>query len=368
MCASLCPIRRSILRKEFVGKTGLVKFREDGARYGAKHDIVKVMELSDGRAREWQTVGSVLESKTSLLRDFWNKEIKPSLKNTIRVVLIEEEPLLSKEAVGKDQKCILTHSCTEFVNFSKNKSNPYSVKPVKFCCRGFLINVLHWLERDLNVRADVYLVKDGKFGAYDQQTGQWNGMVKDLIDGEADMALTSLTISESRAKVVDFSYPFLYGQTKVVISTRDTAPVYGLGFRFLDPFDSDLWLVTLLHIVVIWFIVWYLERKSPYGHHGGYGRENDFFSFAVCMSYVWSNFFKLQLEDGKPRSLSVRLTTAVFSFSALILTTSYTANLAASLVRSEEENSVSGITDPKVRQIRCACIFHWMRSHRPGFP
>lgn len=47
---------------------------------------------------------------------------------------------------------------------------------------GYCIDLLRELSTILGFRYEVRLVEDGKFGALDEGTGQWNGMVRELID------------------------------------------------------------------------------------------------------------------------------------------------------------------------------------------
>jgi hypothetical protein len=46
------------------------------------------------------------------------------------------------------------------------------------------------IKDDLNFTYELYLVPDGKFGAM-EQTGNWNGMIGQLVSGEADIALVT---------------------------------------------------------------------------------------------------------------------------------------------------------------------------------
>ena len=47
---------------------------------------------------------------------------------------------------------------------------------------GYCIDLLRELSAILGFRYEVRLVEDGKFGALDEGTGQWNGMVRELMD------------------------------------------------------------------------------------------------------------------------------------------------------------------------------------------
>lgn len=53
---------------------------------------------------------------------------------------------------------------------------------------------------------------------------RWNGMVGEILEDKADMIVSSLTINNERAKVIDFSKPFKYqGITILVKKVRKTA-------------------------------------------------------------------------------------------------------------------------------------------------
>ena len=47
------------------------------------------------------------------------------------------------------------------------------------------------------------------YGVPDDETGEWNGIVRQLIDRRADMAVASMTINYARESVIDFSKPFM---------------------------------------------------------------------------------------------------------------------------------------------------------------
>ena len=51
-------------------------------------------------------------------------------------------------------------------------------------------------------------------------TGEWNGLIKQLQDGDADMVITSLQITPSRASAVDFTMPYLETGTAIIVSLR----------------------------------------------------------------------------------------------------------------------------------------------------
>lgn len=68
-----------------------------------------------------------------------------------------------------------------------------------------------------------------------QNTGKWNGLIKTLQEGGADMALTSLQITPNRAEAVEFTVPYLETGTAIIVSLRnDTISAYAiLGAPYL---------------------------------------------------------------------------------------------------------------------------------------
>ncbi|XP_024852604.1 glutamate receptor ionotropic, kainate 2 isoform X4 [Bos indicus x Bos taurus] len=74
---------------------------------------------------------------------------------------------------------------------------------------GYCIDLLRELSTILGFTYEIRLVEDGKYGAQDDANGQWNGMVRELIDHKADLAVAPLAITYVREKVIDFSKPFM---------------------------------------------------------------------------------------------------------------------------------------------------------------
>lgn len=59
---------------------------------------------------------------------------------------------------------------------------------------GYCIDLLRELSGILGFRYEVRLVEDGKYGALDEGTGQWNGMVQELMDHVSQQSAGFLTV------------------------------------------------------------------------------------------------------------------------------------------------------------------------------
>ena len=51
---------------------------------------------------------------------------------------------------------------------------------------GFCIDLLNAIAKNLHFDYVIYEVEDGRFGAQDQRTGEWRGLVRELIDKVSD--------------------------------------------------------------------------------------------------------------------------------------------------------------------------------------
>ena len=125
-----------------------------------------------------------------------------------------------------------------------------------------MIDFLQRLESDTRFRGVVHIVKDGSFGTIDAKTRQWNGMVGELVRGEADMAVAPLTITAKRSEVVDFTYPYLDAANGIMVSTEPAVHTLW-DFVFLNTFSESLWLALFVTIQVMPYFVNTITKNLP---------------------------------------------------------------------------------------------------------
>ncbi|XP_038551043.1 glutamate receptor ionotropic, kainate 2-like [Micropterus salmoides] len=123
---------------------------------------------------------------------------------------------------------------------------------------GYCIDLLRELANILGFLYEVRLVEDGKYGTQDENTGQWNGMVKELMDHRADLAVAPLAITYVREKVIDFSKPFMtLGISILYRKPNGTNP--GV-FSFLNPLSPDIWMYILLAYLGVSCVLFVIAR------------------------------------------------------------------------------------------------------------
>ncbi|MGH0150839.1 UNVERIFIED_CONTAM: hypothetical protein FKN15_044394 [Acipenser sinensis] len=124
---------------------------------------------------------------------------------------------------------------------------------------GYCIDLLKELANILGFTYEIRLVEDGKYGAQeDTNNGQWNGMVKELMDHKADLAVAPLAITYAREKVIDFSKPFMtLGISILYRKPNGTNP--GV-FSFLNPLSPDIWMYILLAYLGVSCVLFVIAR------------------------------------------------------------------------------------------------------------
>ena len=77
------------------------------------------------------------------------------------------------------------------------QSKPYIMKTAKFdnmeeeerakaafstLYEGYVVDLIKALSKQVKFKYEMYIVADGAYGAYNEKTGKWNGMIADLIN------------------------------------------------------------------------------------------------------------------------------------------------------------------------------------------
>ncbi|XP_041437516.1 glutamate receptor ionotropic, kainate 1 isoform X1 [Xenopus laevis] len=318
------------------GLTGRITFnRTDGLRRDFDLDIISLkedgMEKAAGETvnhlyKVWKKVG-VWNSNTGLnmtdnLKDK-STNITDSLANrTLIVTTILEDP---------------------YVTYRKSDKPLYGNDRFE----GYCLDLLKELSTILGFTYEVRLVVDGKYGAQNDK-GEWNGMVRELIDHKADLAVAPLTITYVREKVIDFSKPFMtLGISILYRKPNGTNP--GV-FSFLNPLSPDIWMYVLLACLGVSCVLFVIARFTPYEWYNPHPCnpdsdvvENNF----TLLNSFWFGVGALMQQGSElmPKALSTRIVGGIWWFFTLIIISSYTANLAAFLTVERMESPIDSADD-----------------------
>uniref|UniRef100_A0AAZ3R051 Glutamate receptor n=1 Tax=Oncorhynchus tshawytscha TaxID=74940 RepID=A0AAZ3R051_ONCTS len=212
---------------------------------------------------------------------------------------------------------------------------------------GYCLDLLKELSNILGFTYEVKLVSDGKYGAQNDK-GEWNGMVRELIDHIADLAVAPLTITYVREKVIDFSKPFMtLGISILYRKPNGTNP--GV-FSFLNPLSPDIWMYVLLACTGVSCVLFVIARFTPYEWYNPHPcnpsselLENNF----TLLNSFWFGVGALMQQGSElmPKAYSTRIVGGIWWFFTLIIISSYTANLAAFLTVERMDAPIDSADD-----------------------
>lgn len=127
---------------------------------------------------------------------------------------------------------------------------------------GYTMDLIEELAQILGFRYTFRLVSDGKYGSKDPKTGKWNGMIAELINGVADIAIVDLTITSKREEAVDFTLPFMNTGISILYKkplTKETSL-----FSFLAPFSIKVWIYMFGAYIGVSVVLFIVGRLTPY--------------------------------------------------------------------------------------------------------
>ncbi|XP_043967412.1 glutamate receptor ionotropic, delta-2 isoform X4 [Gambusia affinis] len=208
-------------------------------------------------------------------------------------------------------------------------------KPKKY--QGFSIDVLDALSNYLGFKYEIYVAPDHKYGSL-QSDGQWNGLMGELVLKRADVGLSALTITPERESVVDFTTRYMDYSVGVLLRKAERTVDM---FACLAPFDLSLWAciagTVLLIGILVYLLNWLNPPRLPMGSVSSTTLYNS-------MWFVYGSFVQ-QGGEVPYTTLATRMMMGFWWMFALIVISSYTANLAAFLTISRIENSIQSLQD-----------------------
>ncbi|ELU00163.1 hypothetical protein CAPTEDRAFT_169825 [Capitella teleta] len=199
---------------------------------------------------------------------------------------------------------------------------------------GFCMDLLKEIAEMLGFEYEVYVVPDGEYGDK-KPDGTWSGVIGEILNAEASMAVAPLTINSERETVIDFSKPYKTFGISMVMKKPETEDSF---FQFLDPLSPTVWLLLAGVLVLVSLTFCMMDKVAP--------ADDPSVRFDAIES-TWFTFASMVVSgtDVIPRTISGRLLAASLWFFSLIIISSYTANLAAFLTVSKFHSNIKSVTD-----------------------
>lgn len=179
--------------------------------------------------------------------------------------------------------------------------------------KGYCIDLIDEIAKIVKFDYTIVEVEDGKFGNMNEN-GEWNGIVRKLVDKQADIGLGSMSVMAERETVIDFTVPY-YDLVGITIMMQLPSTPSSL-FKFLTVLETNVWLCILAAYFFTSFLMWVFDRWSPYSYQNNREKykeddEKREFNIKECL---WFCMTSLTPQGGgeAPKNLSGRLVAATW--------------------------------------------------------
>lgn len=318
------------------GLTGLLRFDTAGFRSDFTLDIIE-MDINNS-PRPLKTVGKwTLDGSANFTRT-WSYEPDPHdgiLQNRTLIV-----------SVAVTAPYIALKSSTRQLTGNDRYE-------------GFCIDIIKEIAELRGFNYTFIVSPNNAYGSKDTKTGEWNGIVRELMDHRADLGIVDFTITYEREEAVDFTMPFMNLGISIIYSKPSKkAPSL---FSFMSPFSVDVWIYMATAYLGVSVLLFILARMAPEEWDCPYPCIEDPDELENCFTLLNSMWFIIgtflcQGADIAPKAVSTRIVAGIWWFFTLIMISSYTANLAAFLTVERMDAPIESAEDlAKQTKIKYGC-------------
>ncbi|XP_017012808.2 glutamate receptor ionotropic, kainate 2 isoform X1 [Drosophila takahashii] len=211
---------------------------------------------------------------------------------------------------------------------------------------GYAVDLIRKLSEQMEFDYEFMIVNGN--GKYNPETKQWDGIIRKLIDHHAQIGVCDLTITQLRRSVVDFTVPFM--QLGISILHYKSPPEPKNQFAFLEPFAKEVWIYMIFAQLVMTLAFVFIARLS----HREWLPPNPAIQDPDELENIWNVNNSTWLMVGSimqqgcdilPRGPHMRILTGMWWFFALMMLSTYTANLAAFLTSNKWQSSITSLQD-----------------------
>ncbi|CAF4029539.1 unnamed protein product [Rotaria sp. Silwood2] len=156
-----------------------------------------------------------------------------------------------------------------------------------------------------------------------------------------DIIVGDVTVTATRREKIGFSNSLFDNSLHIIM--RKAPDIDFDLFAFMKPFSLKLWLLICGSMILVSILICLVERENNRLPRGM--RKID--SCAISFWYAFGNLIGYAAGPFHAKTPAGRLLTAGLYILCLVLTASYTANLASDLTLSKSKNFISGIDDIK---------------------
>ncbi|CAG7717456.1 unnamed protein product, partial [Allacma fusca] len=223
----------ALKKVQFQGLTGIIQLDGAGYRSNFQLDVMELTQKGLSKVGIWDS------------RPDRNKQHFTWVRTQHETLKIQEEDLKNRT-----------------LRVSSKVSDPYLME-INGTFEGYGVDLLNLLAQSLSFKFNISKVLDNSYGNPDNTSKYgWNGVVGEILAGQADLGIGDMTITHDREKTLDFTMPFMNLGISILYRQPDKQPPS--LFSFLAPFHYEVWIYMATAYLGVSLILFVLARIAPY--------------------------------------------------------------------------------------------------------
>ncbi|XP_003727830.1 glutamate receptor 1 [Strongylocentrotus purpuratus] len=193
------------------------------------------------------------------------------------------------------------------------------------------------------------LLGEGNYGRFDKSTKEWDGMMRDLFDGDADIIAAALTKTNIREDYIDFTGTWYKSDVQLLV--KHPTYIWEYPFVPLFPFNIYSWLTNFLAFVVASILMWvvsYLNQNElrAKASRGEVPKEDgETFSFINTFYYMLSIMAFQGFPSKSPHSYTGRVLSGFWFAYTLMMVWLYVSSLTPLMKASKVPYKIRSLFD-----------------------
>ncbi|XP_046375530.1 glutamate receptor 1-like [Haliotis rufescens] len=254
--------------------------------------------------------------------------------------------------IGRDETVELKHQLYHGSNYGFHNRTlivgtlewpPFVIKRVEngfVSYGGLCIQLLQELAKQLNFSFTLLEPGDREWSRV--LNGSWTGLVKLLTNEEVDLVVAPMAVSKSRSTVIDFTTPYFYVQSALIIGKQD--PNINKWLTLLALFRYEVLICILVSLIFSTVFLFLIEEVTPV-HSWTEGRPTDMPT--RYGNILWYHFGALMANGGAylPNTESGRTMLSCWWMFSVIMAAIYSGNLIAFLTDGREKPPFSNLAE-----------------------
>nr|QUP79604.1 ionotropic receptor 17 [Monochamus saltuarius] len=123
---------------------------------------------------------------------------------------------------------------------------------------GYSMDLIREIANIVGFRYEFHLTESSEYGRWDEKQQKWTGLIGDILNKKAHIAVGDLTITHQRRKVVDFSIPFMTLGISILHKREEITDIN--MYAFLDPFLLSVWIYTTTLYLIVSILLYFISR------------------------------------------------------------------------------------------------------------